>query len=544
VTWSHSVDPKARPGTTFTASVQAGSTKYNQYVATNPYTPFQNNLGSSIAYSKTWTGSNLTVSANENQNSYNHLINLLLPDVGYTVTTVYPFQPKEMIGTPKWYEKLGVGYNGSARSLISFYDTLHQSFSRLFDTLQWGAQHRFPISLSLPPVGSFMIAPFITYEETWLSNRYKRQWNDTAKRIDTVQSQKGFFQDRHLSFGVGLNTAIYGTYQFKHSRLIALRHVIRPTFNFSYQPNLSGKYYDVIQVDPSGRKIPYSQLQGSNIFQGYAYGQFGGINFGLDNNVEIKWRSKKDTGINAIKKIRIIDGLGFTSGYNFLQDTMKLQPFNIYLRSTLLEKINITATALVDPYQYNKYGGRVNRFVFEDNHFTLGRITSGSVAVSTSFQSKPRDPSKSAAKTPTHQITDPALLGDQQRLQDYIRRNPQEFVDFNLPWSVSLSYSLYFNKVFQDTVKGFKTNVSSNISFNNSFSLTPKWNFSTTGYFDFNTMQLTMFTMSISRDMHCWQMSINITPIGQFRNFSFTISPKSAILQNLRVNRSRYYYNY
>jgi hypothetical protein len=125
-----------------------------------------------------------------------------------------------------------------------------------------------------------------------------------------------------------------------------------------------------------------------------------------------------------------------------------------------------------------------------------------------------------------------------------MRRNPAEFVDFNIPWSVNVSFSLNFSKTFNAQKKDFVSNVSSSVSFNNSFSLTPKWNFTTNGFYDFNTKQLTQFTMSVSRDMHCWQMSINVTPIGDYRYFNITISPKSAILQDLRVNRTRTFVNY
>src|SRR5205814_8548712 len=136
-----------------------------------------------------------------------------------------PFQPKEPVGTPKWYEKVGIGYTGIARNQVSFYDTSHTGLSSIFDTMQMGAQHRVPISLSLPPMGSFLIAHFVSYEETWYIHEYGYRWNPNKNDIDTVINRKGFYTDRQLSFGVGVNTAIYGTYQFKHSRLIALRHV-------------------------------------------------------------------------------------------------------------------------------------------------------------------------------------------------------------------------------------------------------------------------------------------------------------------------------
>lgn len=540
VTWNHSVDPKANPGTSFSANVNAGSTKFNQYIPNQPNRNFQNQLTSSIAFSKTWAGKpfNLTLSANHNQNNSTRLINIVLPDGGFTVNTIYPFQRKEMIGQPKWYEKLGIGYSGIFRNQLSFYDTGHLNLNQMLDTLQWGAQHRLPISVALPPLGPFLVAPFISYEETWLTHRYGRRWNDTANKIDTVINKKGFFTDQQMSFGIGVNTALYGTYQFKK---FAIRHVIRPNINFNYKPNLSKQYYDVIKVDSFGHTAAIPQF-GGNLFSGYGYGRYGGITFGVDNNLEMKVHSKKDT-TGAGKKVKLIDGFGFTSGYNFLQDSLKLQPFNLYMRTTLFDKINITAQALYDPYEQNNYGQDINRFVWQGNRFSLGRLRSGSVSMSTSFQSKPRDPKKQATQTPTRQINDPNLLADQERMQDYIRRNPAEFVDFNIPWQISLSYSLFFTSVRQAN-NTYKAQVSSNVSFTNSFSLTPKWNFSTNGYFDFNTKQLTMFTMSISRDMHCWQMSINVTPIGQYRFFNITLNPKSSILQDLRINRTRYFYNY
>jgi hypothetical protein len=134
------------------------------------------------------------------------------------------------------------------------------------------------------------------------------------------------------------------------------------------------------------------------------------------------------------------------------------------------------------------------------------------------------------------------MLGDEQSMQQYVNRNPSEFVDFNIPWSINLSYSLVFSRRVEN--RKIKSDINSNISFNNTFSLTPKWMFSTSGYYDFNTLKLTMFTMSVSRDMHCWQLSVNVTPIGAYRYFNISISPKSSILQDLRVNRTRYFYNY
>jgi hypothetical protein len=152
INWSHQVDSKARPGTSFQASVNAGSTKFNQLVQNNPLRNYNNMMNSSISYSKTWDNYNLTVSANHNQNSNSGLISLNLPTVGFTMNTLYPLQKKEFAGTPKWYEKLGIGLNSNFANEVSFYDSLF-SFKQIVDTMQWGAQHNIPIQLSLPSLG-------------------------------------------------------------------------------------------------------------------------------------------------------------------------------------------------------------------------------------------------------------------------------------------------------------------------------------------------------------------------------------------------------
>ena len=421
ITWNHSVDQKARPGTSFSASVNAGSSKYNQYVPNNPYRNFQNQLGSSIAYSKTWAGKpyNLTLSANHNQNNNTHLINMVLPDGSFTVQTLYPFQKKEAIGSPKWYEKLGIGYNGVFRNQLSFYDTMQVRLKNLLDTMQWGAQHRVPITVSLPPMGPLIVSPSVSYEEVWLQNKFIRQWNPATKSLDTLIQQKGFYTDRQVSFGLGFNTSIYGMFNFKNSRLMAIRHVVRPTFSFNYKPDLSKKHYYMAQVDSQGTQLPFSEYDGS-LFSPYSLGRFGGISFGIDNNLEMKLRSKKDTGENAIKKLPLIDGFGFTSGYNFLRDTMKLENFNLYLRSTLFEKINLNVSALLVPYELDKFGRPTKRYAWQGKSFSLGKINYGSISLTTNFQSKKRDETKPDQQTPNNisLATDPTLLAEQQQLME------------------------------------------------------------------------------------------------------------------------------
>lgn len=546
ITWSHSVDGKARPGTTFSANVNAGSTKYNQFVPNSNQINFQNQLGSSITYSKSWAGKpyNLSLSANHNQNNSTRLINVSLPDAGFTVSTLYPFEGKTKAGASKWYEKLGVGYSGNFRNQVSFYDTAFK-FKNLIDTLQWGAQHNFPITLSLPPImgGAVIVSPSVSYSQVWIAQKFRRTWNTAAQKADTSIT-KGLFIDQQASFALSFSTSIFGTYQFRKSRIIAIRHVIRPSLSMNYKPDLSKQHFYTDTISP-GFAYRMSEFEGA-LYSGFGEGRTGGISFSLDNNLEMKWRSRKDTGVNAIKKIKLIDGYGLSTGYNFLRDSMKLDLISLYLRATLFEKINITANTTLNPYQTDLRGGNIDKYAWEGGKFKLGRLTYGSISMSTDFKSKPKDPKKEAArkKDVEQRLNDPNLIADQQSLLNYMQQNPSQFVDFNIPWQVNLGYSLFFSTRLKSDLSGFEKDINSNLNFSGSFNLTTKWNFSVNGFYDFDTKLLQTFQMSINRDLHCWQMSINVTPVGRYRFFNFTISPKAAVLQDLKINRTRSFTNF
>lgn len=533
--WSHSRDTKARPGSNFSANVNFGSTQFNRFVANNPVQNFQNSLNSSINYSRDWHGkSNLSLNVNHSQNNNTRLVSLSLPNATYNVVTLYPFQKKESAGTPKWYEKLGIGYSGNFMNRVDFYDSAF-SLKKILDTAQYGATHSLPITLSLPPIGPVQVGPSISYEENWYGQKVLLNWNKEKNKVDTSIS-RGIFTARQMAFGISANTRIFGTVQFKKTKKIqAIRHEIRPNISVNYRPDMNRRYYYNVQTDSTGKNFyRLSQFQGS-IVSPFGEGRFGGIGFGVDNTLEMKVKNTKDTSEGGTKKVRILDGFGFNGSYNLFPskfDSFPLSTLNVYARSNLFEKINITATATVDPYQINEIGVRRPKVNLP------GRFTNGSLAISTSLQSKSKDGKKDKDRI----IKDDYLTPDEQQRQlEYVRSNPAEFTDFNIPWTVSLSYSLNFSRRLNEAFK-FVTQTFSNVSVNGDFSLTPRWKMGGNSYYDFTTKKIQTLTMFVTREMHCWQMSINITPVGLYRSFSITINPKSGILRDLKINRSRFFY--
>ncbi len=536
INWTHSMDQRARPGTSFSANVNFGSTKYNRMLLNNPFQNFQNQISSSIGYTKNWDNKyNLAVNLNHNQNNNLGLVNMSLPNINFNAITIYPFQSKDQIGAGKWYEKLGVGYNGSFQNQLSFYDSA-LNFNKLLDTMQWGAQHSIPISLSLPSLGPITVTPGISFEEKWFGQQNIKTWNNKTKRVDTTIN-RGFYRAPNMSFSLGTASRIFGTYKFKKSSLVqAIRHEVRPSISMSYTPDLAASYHYTTQIDSSGRNYRFSKYDGG-IGGGYSEGTFGGVGFGVDNLLEMKTKDKKDTTEGAFKKVKLIEGFGFNSSYNFLADSFALGNFNIYVRTTLFDNLNITSNLTMDPYQTDKQGFRVNKIDLDPTKLKFGNITSGGVSFSTSFKSKSADGKESKQKDIP---IDPFMTPDEQQRQlQYAKSNPAEFTDFNIPWSLTLSYSFQFSRYMKPDYSGFQVNTYSSLNFNGDFSITPKWKLGGTGYIDVAKRSIQQLSMFITREMHCWQLAINVTPIGLYKSFSITVNPKSGILRDLKINRSR-----
>ena len=539
INWAHSMDSRALPGTVFSANVNFGSTKYNKYLLNNPYQNYQNQISSSISYNKSWDNRyNLSVNLNHNQNNNLGLVNMSLPNINFNALTIYPFQKKDQVGAGKWYEKLAIGYNGSFQNQFSFYDTAF-NMKRLLDTMQWGATHSIPISLSLPSLGPVTISPNVSFEEKWFGAENTKTWNSKLNKVDTTLS-RGFYRAPHMTFGIGSSTRIFGTYKFKDNYVKAIRHEIRPTVSLNYTPDLAANYHYTAQVDSTGRKYRFSKFDGGALGGAYSEGTFGGLGFGIDNLLEMKVKDMLDTTSGEeekFKKVKLIEGFGFNSNFNFLADSFALGTFNFYARTVLFNVLNITSSFTVDPYANDKKGFRVNKLDVDLNQLKLGHITGGGVSISTSFKSKSKNEKESKAKEIP---IDPFMTPDEQQRQlQYVKANPAEYTDFNIPWSLSFSYSFQFSRVVKPDYSGFTLQTYSSLNFNGDFSLTPKWKIGGTGYVDVAKMNIQQLSMFITREMHCWQMAINVTPIGLYRSFSITINPKSGILRDLKINRSR-----
>ena len=551
IRWTHSADTKSRPGVTFSGNVNAGSSKFNQYVPNSPARNFQNQMSSSIAYARTWKDKpfNISINANHSQNTNTKIISVTLPDLTFNLQTLYPFRRKEPVGALKWYENIGVGLNSNAKSQTYFSDDTSVSKlnvgKQIFNNLQWGATHTIPISLTLPTIGPVQVSPGISYAEKWYQQQLRQDFNPLKNKIDTTV-KKGFYAARDMSFSLSLSTRIFGSFTFgKNSAVQAIRHEIRPSVSLSYKPDFSnGAYYSYFADSTLSYKNRVS-VYSNSLYGAFGEGRFGGLSFNIDNNVQMKLRNKSDTAAGATKKVTLIDGFSLTGSYNFLKDTLRFSTFNISARTNLFNKINITTSATVDPYDVDPANGRtINKLIWTERP-ALGRLVSGSISLSTQFQGGDQSKKKAAVPNNPNQLINQNTgmpLDEYSTEMAYVSSNPAAYADFSIPWSLNFSYSLQYSKIFQSAAVGFRNNLDQNVNWNSTLKLTEKWQLGINGYYNITQKQLGTLSMSIAREMHCWQMAINISPVGKYRFFNFTISPKSAILRDVKYTKSRSFY--
>ncbi len=571
LTWNHSMDSKARPGVSFSANVNIGSVtnSYNQYVVGNPVQNYNNQLSSSIQYAKVWKDKpfNISISASHSQNAVDKSFNLTLPNVSFNVNTLYPFRPKEATGISKWYENIGIALNSSASSSTHFVadtntlKTISVS-EQITRNYVWGATHSVPISLSLPPLGPLQVTPSVSYQEKWYQKKIIQRWNAADTTIDTTY-QTGFYSARSMSFGVGVSTRIFGMYMFKKtSKVQAIRHELRPSLSFSYTPNMNSQYYYNLRYDTAQYAI-----RRVSVFDGINGGAFSeqkfmGLNFSIDNHIEMKVRDSKDSA-NGTKKVTLLDNLSISGSYNFLLDSFKLSTLGLSTGTSLFNnKLRLTAGGSLDPYQLDSTGRRIDRLVWKDKLITLGRLTNASISLSTQFQGG--DPKKKNTNGIGRNFNnvpyDPAsgMSPDEYAAETAdITNNPGLYADFTIPWSINLAYS--FNYSRSQTLQSYVKNVigqiiiiptsaiktvTQSVTFSGSLGLSSKWQMTLSSSYNITLAQLGYWQLSMSRDLHCWQMSIAISNSGYSRSFSIIISPKSGLLRDLKLNRARSFVNY
>jgi len=552
IRWSHNQDAKAHPTRRFSANVNIASTNYNQVTQTQPENILQNRLNSSISYSKSWQGKpyNLTVNLNHSQNNQTESLNLTLPQINFAVNRFNPFQRKTQVGQKKWYENINVNYTLDARNQISTTMDSPNLLEDIFTKGRAGIQHNLPISANYKLLNHIVFTPSVRYVERWYPNKLNFSYNADSNRVETDTVQ-GFFANREFSVNSNFTTNLYGTWRYQKGFLKALRHKMTPSVGFSYTPDFSRDfwgYYQAVQVDSLGT------IERRNQFQNGTYGSAGNrlqgnANFGVQNTLEAKVKSKKDS--TGVRKISLLERFSANTAYNMAAEEFNWSDLRVNASSSILNGlIRMNYNASFDLYgtatDTSGRTVRINEFAFKANN-QLARLKNQSFTIGLNINAQNVQFNNSSGGNNTNagnnQTQDKAPPADDDRAYesglgitggDLNYYGLTDYQDFNLPWSLRVDYNLNDNR----NLDGEKT-VSQALRFSGNVELTPNWKVGFNSGYDFRAKQFTVSNFNFTRELHCWVMTFSWVPFGFQQSYVLTIRVRSNILSDLKIDRRR-----
>ena len=560
VRWSHSQDSKAHPGTSFSASVNFSSPSNSRYNSHSVSEALQNQISSSISYSKNWNGKfNLSVNALHSQNSRDSSYTFTLPNITFSVSTFYPFKIKNRVGKERFYEKFALGYNTSIQNKINF-KASEFGEPGFIDKFQNGVAHNF--SIKLPDFTLFKylnVAPNVSYGMNWFFRKSEAYFDPETNSVKTeMDKQFGTFGATHnYSGSLSMSTRIYGMYNFgKYHKIQALRHVVSPSVSMSFSPE-KGKAFNGWRtfnyVDTLGVQKSYDY----NIYQGQinsapGKGKSATMSISLGNNLEAKVRDMKDTTGTGSKKVKILDQFNFSTGYNFLADSLKMNNVGLSMSTSIFGKLGINGNMNFDPYAINERGQRVNKYNLLETGVPL-RLTNVSTSVSYSLSGKGTVKGNDGSKSSGGDGGGSGNPADYYRriyyhplTGEYIPGGWLYYTNPNVPWSLNFNYSFSMSRSYNyaNNQLSKKDNYTQTLGVQGNIQLTPKMSVQAQSGWDFTAMKMTTTQFSFRYDLHCFNISVSWVPSGMYQSYSFLISANAAALADLlRFKKSTSYWD-
>lgn len=559
IQWSHRQDAKANPNSSFSASVNFATSSYDRSSLSSLYNPqqySQNTKASSVSYSRNFPeiGLNISSTFNITQNTRVSSLSMTLPDVNISLNRIYPFKRKKSVGDERWYEKISLQYTGSITNSISTKDNL------LFKTplTQWenGMQHKIPVSATFNLFKYINIVPSFNYTERWYLRKVKQSYDPSPASTDHVKRDtiNGFNRLYDYNLSLQMNTKLYGMYKplFMKSKELQIRHVFTPTVSYTYTPDFGKSrygYYDTYTyTDEDGevRTVEYSPYEGA------VYGYPGknmsqNISFSVDNNIEMKMKSDKDT--TGYKKISLIDQLGASLSYDVANKRWSDLSMNLRLKLTKSYTFNMNASFATYAYEFDENGNVVVGDRTEWSYGRFGRFQgySGSFSYTLNndtfkklFGKKEEDEKNKDNKgkeenedEETDEETEEQNNNSNMRKTEKASVDSDGYLAFKFPWSVSLSYSYSIredrSKDINIKTMRYPYSLTHSLNVSGNFKIGSRWNMTYSTGYDFTSKEMSMTTFNITRDLHCFNMSCGLV-FGPFTSYNFSIRANSSML--------------
>ena len=559
VQWTHTKDSKANPSTTFSARVNFASENYEKSNLTSMYNPIsytQSTRASSVSFSHTFDNIGLTISGSGNltQNMRDSSIAVTLPDLSISLNRIYPFRRKKQAGKERWYEKISMSYTGQLSNSITTKENLLFK-SNLIKDWRNGFQHRIPIDATFQLFKYINVSPSFSFRDIMYAQRINRSWDRQALR-ELCDTTYGFYNLYDWNVGVSANTTLYGFYKpwkkLFGDKIIAVRHVFKPSVSLTYAPDFTASRYGYMKeyerTDASGNVSTVRYSPYSSGLYGYPSGTKQGlITMSVSNNIEMKVKSDRDS--TGERKISLIDELSGTLSYNMAAKTQPWSNLSTRLRLKLTKNYTFSMAAVFATYAYkfNENGQVVTSDRTEWSYGRFGRFQGMSQNLSYTFNNQTftkllnflrgkKGGEAEAEKADERDFgedaedanVDPTLRAartQKDKKEKKAATDADGYMAFSMPWSLTFSYGITMaeDRQKQINVRRMRYPFSFTHSLNASgyLRIAEGWNISFSSGYDFKQRQLSMTTMSLSRDLHCFEMSCSVV-LKPYSSFNFT----------------------
>ena len=586
IQWSHRQDAKANPFSTLSASVNFATSSYERNNLTSMYNPqsmTQSTRTSSVSYSTTFSsiGMNLSTTMNLNQNMRDSTIGMTLPDLNISISRFYPFKRKKMVGKERWYEKISMSYTGHfSNSITSKEDELlHKNIIK-----DWrnGMQHSIPISANFTLLGYININPSINFTDRTYTNKVMRSW-DQQTQSEALDTLNGFYNVYNWNMSVSASTKLYGSYipsrKLFGNKIDRIRHVFTPQVSLSYAPDFSASrygYYDTYaKTDANGEVtlVEYSPYQGQ-LYGVPGRGKTGSVSFDVSNNLEMKIRDRND----SLKKVSIIDELGGSMSYNMSAKTRPWSDLSTRIRLKLTKRYTLNLNAVFASYVYEAdsvgatprvsdhktyWGmGKIGRFqgMSQNFSYTLDNSKVSNIIKWLKGERPEKkdnrdntddewgDEDENEVDTNLDRDLERGKHGAERKKSDKADTDEDGYMTYSVPWSLSFGYGITMREnqdrsKFNYHTMRYPYKFTQNLNISGNVRISDGWNISFSSGYDFENKKISMTTASLSRDLHCFNMSCSVVlaPYTSY-NFSFRCNA-STLTDALKYDKRSSYSN-
>lgn len=522
LTHNQSFNPSTRLDVNFTF---ASSENYRTALEQNDYLNNQE-ITSNATLSKRWEGTNssMTLNINRRQNLVTGSITNTFPTISYSHAQTYPFRRKSSGTDYNWYEMIGMSYNAQYKRV--------DNKTRSNDTVAFstynrqGVNHSFSINAS-PKLGYFNISPSINYNEKWYDKSQIVTGVNDSTNNPIIEERKGLNAVRTFSMGLSASTKLYGMFAPPIPGIAGFRHTLTPTLSYTYTPDFSDSYWGYYQAykDKNGKIKKFNKFQ-KEVYGGASQGESQALNLSVGNLFEMKTSAHDTT--EKEQKYQLLN-LNAGVGYNFAADSFQLSDLSIGYRTQLGQFLNISGNSTYRFYDYDRTANRrINKYLFESGKGIVA-MTGFSLNLSTSFKGE---------RKPAHteqQINDSIRVAESERNKQFGGSSSfydSDVPDFSIPWNLSLNFN-YSQNQQNPAVITHNANLSGNLAFN----LTQNWRFTASTSYDVFQHRLAAPQLTIFRDLHCWEMNFQWTPIGYAAGYRFEIRLKAPQLQDIKLTK-------